>query len=101
MWLNAVWKTDALSLQGNLTMIISIFQPALFENIVNETIQHLHEVVVQHKLGEPEVGLWNWVKLLLYPSLWSSLLKQLLVEKVPLYVNMCYASYILAFTCIW
>ena len=48
-------KSDVLSLQSKLTMIISIFQPALFENIVNETIQHLHEVVVQHKLGEPEV----------------------------------------------
>ena len=31
-------------------------QPALFENIVNETIQHLHEVVVQNKTGEPEVS---------------------------------------------
>lgn len=29
--------------------------PALFENIVNETIQHLHEVVVQNKQGEPEI----------------------------------------------
>lgn len=29
--------------------------PALFENIVNETIQHLHEVVVQNKPGEPEI----------------------------------------------
>lgn len=29
--------------------------PALFENIVNETIQHLHEVVVQNKLGESEI----------------------------------------------
>ena len=32
-----------------------VFQPALFENIVNEAIQHLHEVVVQNKTGESEV----------------------------------------------
>lgn len=29
--------------------------PALFENIVNEAIQHLHEVVVQNKTGESEI----------------------------------------------
>lgn len=29
--------------------------PALFENIVNEAIQHLHEVVVQNKFGEREI----------------------------------------------
>ncbi|ESO82768.1 hypothetical protein LOTGIDRAFT_108931 [Lottia gigantea] len=29
--------------------------PVLFENIVNETISHLHEVVVLNKPGEPEI----------------------------------------------
>ncbi|KAH3776747.1 hypothetical protein DPMN_178179, partial [Dreissena polymorpha] len=29
--------------------------PALFENIVNEAIQHLHEVVVQNRSGESEI----------------------------------------------
>ncbi|KAL4222023.1 Exocyst complex component 2 [Mactra antiquata] len=29
--------------------------PALFENIVNEAIQHLHEVVVQNRTGEREI----------------------------------------------
>ncbi|KAL3858816.1 hypothetical protein ACJMK2_009069 [Sinanodonta woodiana] len=29
--------------------------PALFGNIVNETVQHLHEVVVQNKTGETEI----------------------------------------------
>ena len=33
-----------------------VFQPALFENIVSETVQHLHEVVVLNKPGEPEVN---------------------------------------------
>ena len=39
----------------NKALYLSL-QPALFENIVNEAIQHLHEVIVQNKSGEPEVG---------------------------------------------
>ena len=37
------------------SVLIHLIQPALFENIVNEAIQHLHEVVVMNKPSEPEV----------------------------------------------
>ncbi|XP_078337720.1 exocyst complex component 2-like isoform X2 [Crassostrea virginica] len=44
------WTVDTDDESGGTTQL-----PALFENIVNETIQHLHEVVVQNKTGEPEI----------------------------------------------
>ena len=55
-------KLEYISLElGGYDFLLYVYrcfctlQPALFENIVNETIQHLHEVVVQNKLGESEV----------------------------------------------
>lgn len=44
------WTVETDDESGGTTQL-----PALFENIVNETIQHLHEVVVQNKPGEPEI----------------------------------------------
>ncbi|XP_076112322.1 exocyst complex component 2-like isoform X2 [Mytilus galloprovincialis] len=44
------WIVETDDESGGTTQL-----PALFENIVNETIQHLHEVVVQNKQGEPEI----------------------------------------------
>ena len=38
-----------------MQMTLSVLQPALFENIVMEVVQHLQEVVVQTKPGEAEV----------------------------------------------
>ncbi|XP_048748841.2 exocyst complex component 2-like isoform X2 [Ostrea edulis] len=45
-----MWVVDTDDESGGTTQL-----PALFENIVNEAIQHLHEVVVQNKTGEPEI----------------------------------------------
>lgn len=44
------WIVETDDESGGTTQL-----PALFENIVNETIQHLHEVVVQNKAGESEI----------------------------------------------
>lgn len=44
------WNVETDDESGGTTQL-----PALFENIVNETIQHLHEVVVLNKQGEPEL----------------------------------------------
>uniref|UniRef100_K1QJP7 Exocyst complex component 2 n=1 Tax=Magallana gigas TaxID=29159 RepID=K1QJP7_MAGGI len=48
--LKETWTVDTDDESGGTTQL-----PALFENIVNEAIQHLHEVVVQNKAGEPEI----------------------------------------------
>ncbi|KAK3086910.1 hypothetical protein FSP39_025328 [Pinctada imbricata] len=48
--LKETWAVETDDESGGTTQL-----PALFENIVNETIQHLHEVVVQNKVGEPEI----------------------------------------------
>ncbi|KAL5021978.1 hypothetical protein ScPMuIL_001133 [Solemya velum] len=45
-----MWVVEVDDVFGGTTQL-----PALFENIVNETVQHLHEVVVQKKTGEPEI----------------------------------------------
>ncbi|XP_048254965.1 exocyst complex component 2-like [Haliotis rufescens] len=45
-----VWAVDTDDEYGGTTQL-----PALFENIVNEAVQHLHEVVVLNKPGEPEI----------------------------------------------
>ncbi|XP_041376144.1 exocyst complex component 2-like isoform X2 [Gigantopelta aegis] len=44
------WMVETDDENGGTTQL-----PALFENIVSETIQHLHEVVVLNKAGEPEI----------------------------------------------
>ncbi|PVD20477.1 hypothetical protein C0Q70_18633 [Pomacea canaliculata] len=44
------WSVETDDECGGTTQL-----PALFENIVSETVQHLHEVVVLNKPGEPEV----------------------------------------------
>ncbi|XP_029647749.1 exocyst complex component 2-like isoform X1 [Octopus sinensis] len=44
------WNVEADDEYGGTTQL-----PALFENIVNETIQHLHEVVIQNRTGEYEI----------------------------------------------
>ncbi|XP_059170244.1 exocyst complex component 2-like [Physella acuta] len=44
------WVVETDDESGGTTQL-----PALFENIVNETIQHLHEVVVMNKAPEPEI----------------------------------------------
>lgn len=45
-----IWVVELDDEFGGTTQL-----PALFENIVNEAIQHLHEVVVQNKTGEAEI----------------------------------------------
>ena len=35
---------------------ILLLQPVMFDNIVNDTVQHLHEVVVLNRPGESEVN---------------------------------------------
>lgn len=44
------WVVETDDESGGTTQL-----PALFENIVSETVQHLHEVVVLNKPGEPEI----------------------------------------------
>ncbi|KAK0062725.1 exocyst complex component 2 [Biomphalaria pfeifferi] len=44
------WVVETDDESGGTTQL-----PALFENIVNETVQHLHEVVVMNKAPEPEI----------------------------------------------
>lgn len=44
------WAVESDDEYGGTTQL-----PALFENIVNETIQHLHEVVIQNRSGECEI----------------------------------------------
>lgn len=44
------WAVETDDESGGTTQL-----PALFENIVSETVQHLHEVVVLNKPGEPEI----------------------------------------------
>ncbi|XP_076469821.1 exocyst complex component 2-like [Babylonia areolata] len=44
------WSVETDDESGGTTQL-----PALFENIVSETVQHLHEVVVLNKPGEPEI----------------------------------------------
>ncbi|KAK3764200.1 hypothetical protein RRG08_044127 [Elysia crispata] len=44
------WVVETDDQSGGTTQL-----PALFENIVNEAIQHLHEVVVMNKPSEPEI----------------------------------------------
>ncbi|CAG5128462.1 unnamed protein product, partial [Candidula unifasciata] len=44
------WVVETDDEYGGTTQL-----PALFENIVNETIQHLHEVVIMNKPSEPEI----------------------------------------------
>ncbi|XP_064599052.1 exocyst complex component 2-like [Liolophura sinensis] len=44
------WSVETDDESGGTTQL-----PALFENIVNEAIQHLHEVVVQIKTGEQDL----------------------------------------------
>ncbi|CAL1540086.1 unnamed protein product [Lymnaea stagnalis] len=44
------WVVETDDESGGTTQL-----PALFENIVNETVQHLHEVVVMNRAPEPEI----------------------------------------------
>lgn len=44
------WAVESDDEYGGTTQL-----PALFENIVNETIQHLHEVVIQNRSGECKI----------------------------------------------
>ncbi|XP_062584867.1 exocyst complex component 2-like isoform X2 [Saccostrea cucullata] len=50
LYTKETWVVDTDDESGGTTQL-----PALFENIVNEAIHHLHEVVVQNKSGEPEI----------------------------------------------
>ena len=63
------WGVETDDEYGGTTQL-----PVLFENIVNETIQHLHEVVVQNKPGEAQV--------ILYCILYS-------FHNISLYCKMC------------